>query len=153
VHIEVTPEVMNWRTDEGVTRQVLVNLIANALDAVSAMKDNESAHVTVRAVAEDGKAAGRKELVLRVVDNGPGLAPDALGRLFEPFYTTKGRGKGTGLGLAICRELAQSLGGRIDGVSEPGRGTTFTVRLPNGDEIVRRVQATAGMKPVSAALS
>jgi signal transduction histidine kinase len=153
VSVEVTGEAGSWRTDEDVTRQILVNLVANALDAVGTSKDGEGGLVTVRATTEEGKTPGRKELVLRVIDNGPGLGPDALGRLFEPFYTTKGRGKGTGLGLAICRELTSSLGGRIEGASEPGRGTTFTVRLPDGDEIARRVLATAGIKPVSAALN
>ena len=56
-----------------------------------------------------------------------------LRRIFEPFYTTKGRGKGTGLGLAICRELATALGGRITVDSQPGRGSTFTVMLPRSE--------------------
>ena len=144
VSVEVAPDVATWRTDEGVTRQVLVNLVANSLDAVAANRDVEDGQVVVRAQAEDGKAPGRRELVLRVVDNGPGLSPDAVGRLFEPFYTTKGRGKGTGLGLTICRELVQSFGGRIEGSSEPGRGTVFTVRIPNGDELPRRAQQKTG---------
>lgn len=143
VTVEVSNDASDWRTDAGVARQVLVNLIANALDAVSAT----AGAVVVRGQLEDGRNR-TPELVLRVSDNGPGIAPDALGRMFEPFYTTKGRGKGTGLGLAICRELVQSLGGRIEAVSEPGKGTTFTVRLPNGDEVTRRGQIAAGAKHV-----
>ncbi len=156
VYIEVAPVVSRWRTDEGVVRQILVNLIANALDAVSTIKEGEPGHVTVRAQTTDAPRApgrGGVELTLRVSDTGPGIAPEAFSRMFEPFYTTKGRGKGTGLGLAICRELANSLGGKIEGTSEPGRGTTFTVRVPNGDEIARRTQATAGVKQAAPLLN
>jgi signal transduction histidine kinase len=152
VHIEVAPDAAAWRTDEGVARQIIVNLVANALDAVSTSRDADHAGVTVRASAEDSKTPGRRDLVVRISDTGPGLSQEAVGRLFEPFYTTKGRGKGTGLGLAICRELAQSLGGKIEGASEPGHGTTFTVRIPNGDEVARRAQVVAVTKPVVAQL-
>jgi signal transduction histidine kinase len=152
VAIDVAPEAARWRTDEGVMRQILVNLTANALDAVTTPREGERGLVQVKAQLEEAKGPGRShELVLRVIDNGPGVAPEALGRMFEPFYTTKGRGKGTGLGLAICRELTQSLGGKIDATSEPGRGTTFTVRIANGDELARRAQAAVA-KPVSSAL-
>ena len=67
---------------------------------------------------------------IAVSDTGVGIAPEDLRSIFEPFYTTKGRGKGTGLGLAICRELAKALGGSIEVESTPGKGSTFTVRLP-----------------------
>ncbi|HEX4459932.1 MAG TPA: HAMP domain-containing sensor histidine kinase, partial [Polyangia bacterium] len=66
-------------------------------------------------------------------DDGVGIAPEDAARIFEPFYTTKGRGKGTGLGLAICRELTNALGGRITVDSAPGRGSTFTVTLPRSE--------------------
>lgn len=153
VAVEVVGDVQRWRTDEGVVRQILVNLVANALDAL-AQKEGEGA-VTVRASGEERstvKGGAGLDLVLKVSDTGIGLSGEQLGRMFEPFYTTKGRGKGTGLGLAICRELAQALGGRIEAASEPGRGTTFTVRIPNGDEVVRRVQAAAGAKQAAGAL-
>jgi len=66
---------------------------------------------------------------LQVEDDGVGIAAEDAARIFEPFYTTKGRGKGTGLGLAICRELAVALGGALTVDSRPGRGSTFTLRL------------------------
>jgi C4-dicarboxylate-specific signal transduction histidine kinase len=133
-----------------VARQILVNLVANALDAVASVKDGEPGSVWVTAQIEEGKSPARAlELVLRVSDSGPGLAAEAASRMFEPFYTTKGRGKGTGLGLAICRELTLSLGGRIEGTSDPGHGTSFTLRIPNGDDVARRTQIAQGAKQVA----
>jgi len=67
---------------------------------------------------------------IAVADTGAGISPEDLRSIFEPFYTTKGRGKGTGLGLAICRELSKALGGSIEVESTPGKGSTFTVHLP-----------------------
>jgi signal transduction histidine kinase len=106
-------------TDPGLLRQIIVNLLSNALDAV-----DRKGRVTVAA-----RPAG-EEVLITVTDTGHGIAPDDLRRIFEPFYTTKGRGKGTGLGLAICRQLTAALGGTISVESTPGSGSTFFVRLP-----------------------
>ena len=65
-----------------------------------------------------------------VSDNGPGIDPAILPRLFEPFASTRLDARGTGLGLAICREILDHHRGRIDVASEVGRGTTFTLLLP-----------------------
>ena len=111
-------------TDPGLLRQILVNLITNAVDAV---REN-GGHIRVTSTARDGGVA------IAVADDGVGIAPEDAARIFEPFYTTKGRGKGTGLGLAICRELATALGGRITVESAPGRGSTFTVTLPRSEK-------------------
>ena len=113
-------------TDPGLLRQIVVNLVTNALDAVTA-----GGTVTVEALAEGDVAH------VRVRDSGAGIDAQDLARIFEPFYTTKGRGKGTGLGLAICKELAQALGGRISVESEPGKGSVFTVTLPRRSQPVR----------------
>ena len=66
--------------------------------------------------------------MVAVADSGPGIAPAQLSHLFEPYYTTKEAG--TGLGLAISERIVREHGGRIEVESAPGRGTTFTVRLP-----------------------
>jgi len=106
-------------TDAGLLRQIVVNLLSNALDAVDA-----SGKVSVEAhpVGDD--------VLITVTDTGHGIAADDLRRIFEPFYTTKGRGKGTGLGLAICRQLTAALGGAISVESQPGKGSTFFIRIP-----------------------
>jgi len=106
-------------TDPGLLRQIVVNLVANALDAVD---KNGRIEIAARPVDDD--------VLISVRDTGHGIPPDDLRRIFEPFYTTKGRGKGTGLGLAICRQLTAALGGGISVESAPGQGSTFSVRLP-----------------------
>ena len=106
-------------TDPGLLRQIVVNLVSNALDAVD---KNGRIEIAARPIADD--------VLITVRDTGHGIAPDDLRRIFEPFYTTKGRGKGTGLGLAICRQLTAALGGAISVESAPGQGSTFSVRLP-----------------------
>ena len=107
-------------TDPGLLRQIVVNLVSNALDAVD---KNGRIEIAARPIADD--------VLITVRDTGHGIAPDDLRRIFEPFYTTKGRGKGTGLGLAICRQLTAALGGAISVESAPGQGSTFSVRLPS----------------------
>jgi len=107
------------RTDPGLVRHLLTNLMANAVDA---MPNGGRLEVQAR---RDGR-----DVVLRVADTGTGMPPDVKRRIFEPFFSTKPSGKGTGLGLAICKEIARALRGRIDVESEPGRGSAFTVRFP-----------------------
>ena len=68
---------------------------------------------------------------ISVADDGPGIAPDLLPRIFDPFFTTKEVGKGSGLGLSIVHGIVDRHGGTIDVTSELGKGTTFTVRLPD----------------------
>jgi signal transduction histidine kinase len=99
--------------------QVLLNLILNAADAVSA-----GGHIRVEAVRA---AHGVR---LSVADDGPGIAPDVRDRLFEPFVTTKEVGKGTGLGLAVCRGLIEAAGGTIDLDQSAARGARFVIELP-----------------------
>ncbi len=111
-------------SDPALLRQILINLLSNAADAVVHAHTDGTGEVVVSAKRQ----AGRVHLC--VADNGHGILPDDLARIFEPFYTTKGRGKGTGLGLAICRELATALGGRITVGSVPGQGSRFELDLP-----------------------
>ena len=102
----------------GELNQIWANLIDNALDAVA-----ESGRIDVSASHE------RHRVVVRVVDNGPGVPAEIRGRLFEPFFTTKPVGKGTGLGLDIVQRLVRHNDGEIELESTPGR-TEFRVSLP-----------------------
>jgi C4-dicarboxylate-specific signal transduction histidine kinase len=110
-------------------QQVLVNLIVNALDA---MADTESPTLLVRTERRENFA------LIEVNDNGHGIRPEHMARLSEPFFTTKPVGKGTGLGLSISYNLVQQLGGTIGAKSQPGRGTTFTIRLPIAEDSCER---------------
>jgi signal transduction histidine kinase len=105
----------------GELNQVWSNLIDNALDAVS-----ERGHVELTAQREDGA------VVVRVIDDGPGVPSELQERIFEPFFTTKEIGKGTGLGLDIVRRVVQSHNGVIEIDSKPGR-SEFRVSLPAAD--------------------
>jgi signal transduction histidine kinase len=103
-------------------QQVLVNLIVNAIHAMS-----DGGRLTLRTFDRD--EGERPGVVLEVADTGAGMAPDVIQRIFDPFFTTKRR-EGTGLGLSISQMLVAQQGGRISVESEPGKGTTFTVWLP-----------------------
>jgi signal transduction histidine kinase len=104
----------------GELNQVWSNLIDNAIDAAG---DGGSVEVSAR--RQDGA------VVVRVVDDGPGIPPDVRERIFEPFFTTKSAGAGTGLGLAIARTLVGQHQGEIEVESQAGR-TEFRVTLPAG---------------------
>ena len=106
--------------------QVVLNLLINAAQAIQP-GDADANEVSVR--TED--AGG--ELRVVVADSGCGIAPEALQRIFDPFYTTKPVGEGTGLGLAISYDIVRRLGGTISVDSELGRGTRFVVALPRRD--------------------
>jgi signal transduction histidine kinase len=101
--------------------RVLLNLVSNALDAVR--RDEGVIAVTMRAVPAE------RALTIEVTDNGCGMSPAVLPHIFEAFFTTKGL-EGTGLGLAITDKIVKEHGGTIAVVSQEGRGSTFTVRLP-----------------------
>jgi two-component system, NtrC family, sensor kinase len=111
----------------GDLNQVFLNLIVNAAQAIAEQPKPRGTMglIRIRTRHDDG------DIVIEVNDTGVGIAPEAQAMVFEPFFTTKAPGKGTGQGLAICRTIVVDRhGGDISFTSEPGRGTTFTVRLP-----------------------
>jgi PAS domain S-box-containing protein len=125
------PEVAGDETKLG---QVFINLLMNAAHAIDPGQADRN-HVAVRTSTD---AQGWALIEIR--DTGCGIAPDALARIFAPFYTTRSQSGGTGLGLAICHGIVTALGGELRVQSELGRGSCFSVRLPprgpavNGEE-------------------
>jgi signal transduction histidine kinase/CheY-like chemotaxis protein len=122
----------SWRGDPPRIRQILINMVVNAI------RFTEGGEVRIEARET---AAGALEL--RVSDTGRGIAPDRLGALFQRFQDSEG---GTGLGLSICRDLAGRMGGGIEVQSAPGHGSGFTVTLP------LRQAAESEMPPPSSTL-
>jgi signal transduction histidine kinase len=137
VELRLDGDPPDFVTDPGLLRQIVINLLTNAIDAVE-----RGGGVVLSSVTEG------EDVLITVSDTGAGIGPEDLRRIFEPFYTTKGRGKGTGLGLAICRELVAALGGSITVESEPGRGSTFAVRLPRRGQ--SRPEGNEGQRRASA---
>jgi signal transduction histidine kinase len=117
VAVEIPDDVPRVHAVGAELNQVWMNLLDNAIDAVG-----KGGHITVTAGRE------RDSVVVRVIDDGPGVPPEIQGRIFDPFFTTKGVGEGTGLGLDIVRRLLQRHEGDISLQSEPGH-TEFQVRL------------------------
>ena len=103
-------------------QQVIVNLIVNAIHAMP-----DGGKLTLRTF--DTIEGGKRGLVTEVTDTGIGIAADVLPKIFDPFFTTKRR-EGTGLGLSISQTLVTRQGGRISVQSQPGKGTTFSIWLP-----------------------
>jgi signal transduction histidine kinase len=124
--LEKSADLGTIETDETRLRQILINLLSNA------GKFTKDGRVVLRAHRVDAQSG--EEIVMAVDDTGIGIPPEVIASLFTDFNdassaTSKSYG-GTGLGLAVSRRLARLLGGDIEVKSEPGRGSTFTVRLP-----------------------
>lgn len=117
-----TRQVLMNRTE---LQQVLVNLIVNAIHA---MPDGGK----LRLVSRDETRDGRDGIRVDVTDTGIGMTPDVLARIFDPFFTTKRR-QGTGLGLSISQTLIRRQGGTLNAESEAGKGTTFSIWLPEAN--------------------
>jgi len=137
----------------GQLQQVLMNLVVNARSAMlgGTMRTRGGIkRLTIKGtIIKKGKIAE-----ISVSDTGPGMPEEVLSRVFDPFFSTKKRGEeavgasaggaeldeamprgGTGLGLTICQELVSSAGGTIRAISEPGKGATFVIELPLGEQV------------------
>lgn len=119
------------RANDGQLKQILMNLVANARDAMPAGGEITVA-TSIAGKLRQGSSSGESGsfVVLSVTDTGNGMTPQTGEHLFEPFFTTKAPGRGTGLGLSIVHSIVTDLGGSIQVESEPGRGATFHIRIP-----------------------
>jgi signal transduction histidine kinase len=121
LHLELGQGLPKIQCDPGQIEQVVLALVMNAIDAVP-----RGGNLWVGTRANEAAT----EVAIEVRDDGSGIAPEILPRLFEPFLTTKESGKGVGLGLAVSENIVERHEGRIEVQSELGKGTTFTVTLP-----------------------
>ena len=107
-------------TDSNQVKQVFLNILNNAVDAIK-----PPGTITISTSFDD------KNIFIAFTDTGKGMSEDEIAHIFLPFYTTKREEKGTGLGLSISHGIIENLGGKIEVESTPGRGSTFTIILPN----------------------
>lgn len=114
----------------GKLQQVFTNLILNARDACL---DNGKIEITTRQTDEG--------VVIEVADNGTGISPENLSKIYDPFFTTKEVGRGTGLGLAVSYGIIQEHAGQVDVESAPGEGTTFRLTFPLAQTSLQILQA------------
>ncbi len=126
------------RGHAGQINQVFMNLMTNAAQALT-HRDNATITIETRG-DQDG-------VEVRILDNGPGIPPEVLPRIWDPFFTTKDVGEGTGLGLSIVHELVERHGGIIECDTKVGEGTSFTVKLPRQIQITEPRKRPADTKP------
>lgn len=121
IDLDAEPNLPPVQADRNYLKQLLLNLILNGIQAMPA-----GGRLLIRADRE------KNSLGLSVTDRGIGIKPDQLGKIFDPYFTTKANG--SGLGLAIARRIADAHGGKIEVQSEPGQGACFRVSLPLGNQ-------------------
>jgi C4-dicarboxylate-specific signal transduction histidine kinase len=136
-HVPVDLELPKERTFVRIGRteleQVIFNLVINAVDAVDGIEGREG-RVAVRVEASDSFDRAR----VHVTDNGTGIAPDMLTKIFHPYFTTKPVERGTGLGLSLVQHIVENSDGRVVVVSRLNEGTTASVDFPCTDHATRR---------------
>ena len=122
LNLQFDEQLPTVRTDGSQVQQVLLNLIENSLDAIGS---NGQIDIITKKIGS--------EVHIQIGDNGPGIQPAVMKKIWEPFFTTKEPGKGTGLGLSICSDIAHKLGGSIAVENKTQGGALFTLKLPLRD--------------------
>jgi signal transduction histidine kinase len=122
VNLAADRDMRTLWSDPNQIRQVLINLLNNAIHAT-----DEDGEITVRLAARGTGAS------LDIIDSGSGIPKENQDRIFEPFFSTKSPGEGTGLGLFVTRDIVEKFGGTLTVESELGKGSRFSVYIPNQD--------------------
>lgn len=125
VQLSLDPAIREVTTDAQRLRQVFVNVLGNAIQAVEGNGNLPRSGAPIRL---ETKRLDKAHVAITIKDRGAGIPPDVLPRVFDPYFTT--RRTGTGIGLAISRNIVEGLGGRITVASAPGRGTEVRIELP-----------------------
>ena len=121
-NLETDPNLRTLWGDPHQIRQVLINLLSNAIHAT-----NAEGEITIRLASTD------RGVTIEIVDSGTGIPKENLERIFEPFFSTKAPGKGTGLGLFVSRDIIEKMGGKLTVESVVGEGACFRIDLPDQD--------------------
>jgi len=136
IELECRLEAKNDRVlaDSNQLRQVFLNLIINAADAISSEGTAANGKLMIHSSTTDEKQRqpedGQNYLKIMFIDNGPGIPEENIGNIFDPFFTTKDPGKGTGLGLSVSFMIVEGFGGKMNVKSKVGEGTILTLLLP-----------------------
>jgi signal transduction histidine kinase len=126
IRTQFAPGLARVSGDRVQLQQVVLNLVMNGIEALISAKGRErELIITTQNIEAD-------QVQVSVQDSGPGIDPDAIGKIFDPFYTTKP--DGMGMGLSISRSILQSHGGRLWAAANSGPGTLFHFILPKSDE-------------------
>ncbi len=128
VRIELPGAIPAIRGDRDQLKQAFFNVIKNALDVLTT-----AGQIDITLATDDSQVS------VTIRDNGPGIQPEVMGRIFEPYFTTKSAGHG--LGLMIVQRIVQDHGGRIEVSSDPGKGTAFVIRFPLAERRLRLLQS------------
>ncbi|MBD3274488.1 MAG: response regulator, partial [Candidatus Marinimicrobia bacterium] len=150
LHTDVAEDIWPVKVDPGQMEQVIINLAVNARDA---MPGGGQLHINTRNVFTSltevsGKDVSKEEpfVEIEIRDTGRGMPEETVERIFEPFYTTKEKGKGTGLGLATVYGIIKQSGGDIRVDSTPDKGTSFTILIPKSEAKPEETAVTSGKK-------
>jgi PAS domain S-box-containing protein len=128
LRLDLEPHPLRLFGDRLQIQQVVINLVMNAVQAMADVEDRPRA-LSIRSARETDDAGGA---ILEVTDSGVGIDADSVGKLFSPFYSTKG--DGMGMGLSICRTIVEAHGGQMRASPAAPHGATFTFRLPTHHE-------------------
>lgn len=125
IHLDTTRLSSLVRADPSQLQQVFLNLMNNAIDAIAEKQGTEGGRIDIKVMDTQAETVD-----LNIIDNGIGIHPENLKKVFTPFFTTKPAGKGTGLGLSVCYGIVKDLGGNMSAFSTKDGGTAFKVSLP-----------------------